>query len=71
MICSHAINIVNPFEYRVARRVLMVEVIRGSVRGRPRLGWMDGVINKYINKYFLFGGLGQQRYDGGGDASMR
>ena len=25
------------------RRVLMAEVSRGRVRGRPRLGWMDGV----------------------------
>ena len=30
-------------EYRVARRVLMAEVSGGRVRGRPRLGWMDGV----------------------------
>ena len=30
-------------EYRMAGRVLMVEVSGGRVRGRPRLGWMDGV----------------------------
>ena len=30
-------------EYRMARRVLMAEVSGGLVRGRPRLGWMDGV----------------------------
>ena len=30
-------------EYRMARRVLMAEVSRGRVRGRPRLGWMDGM----------------------------
>ena len=30
-------------EYRIARRVLMAEVSGGLVRGRPRLGWMDGV----------------------------
>ena len=30
-------------EYRIARRVLMAEVSGGPVRGRPRLGWMDGV----------------------------
>ena len=30
-------------EYRLARRVLMAEVSRGRVRGRPRLSWMDGV----------------------------
>ena len=30
-------------EYRMARRVLMADVSGGGVRGRPRLGWMDGV----------------------------
>ena len=30
-------------EYHIARRVLMAEVSGGRVRGRPRLGWMDGV----------------------------
>ena len=30
-------------EYRMDRRVLMAEVSGGRVRGRPRLGWMDGV----------------------------
>ena len=30
-------------EYRMARRVLMAEVSMGWVRGRPRLGRMDGV----------------------------
>ena len=30
-------------EYRLARRVLMAEVSGGRVRGRARLGWMDGV----------------------------
>ena len=30
-------------DYRMARRVLMAEVSWGRVRGRPRLGWMDGV----------------------------
>ena len=30
-------------EYRIARRVLMAEVSGGRIRGRPRLGWMDGV----------------------------
>ena len=30
-------------DYRMARRVLMAEVSRGRARGRPRLGWMDGV----------------------------
>ena len=28
---------------RMARKVLMAEVSGGRVRGRPRLGWMDGV----------------------------
>ena len=30
-------------EHRMARRVLMAEISGGRVRGRPRLGWMDGV----------------------------
>ena len=30
-------------EYRMARRVLVAEVSGGRVRGRPRLGRMDGV----------------------------
>ena len=30
-------------EYRMARRVLMAEVSGGRVRGRPMLGWIDGV----------------------------
>ena len=28
--------------FRIARSVLISEVSRGWVRGRPRLGWMDG-----------------------------
>ena len=31
-------------EYRMARRELMARVSGGRVRGRPRLGWMDGVM---------------------------
>ena len=30
-------------EYRMARRVLMMEVSGGRVRGRPKLGWMGAV----------------------------
>ena len=30
-------------EYRISRRVLMAEVSGRRERGRPRLGWMDGV----------------------------
>ena len=30
-------------EYRMARRVLMAEVSGGRVRGKQRLGWMEGV----------------------------
>ena len=30
-------------KYRMARRVLVALVSGGRVRGRPRLGWMDGV----------------------------
>ena len=29
--------------YRMARRVLMANVSGGQVRGRSKLGWMDGV----------------------------
>ena len=46
-------------EYRMARRVLKAEVSGGRVRGRPRLGWMDG---------WCEGGLRRQRSDGGGCA---
>ena len=37
-------------EYRMARRVLMAEVSGGRVRGRPRLGWMDGVKVAFGNR---------------------
>ena len=30
-------------EYRMARRVLMAKLSGGRVRGRPKLGWVDGV----------------------------
>ena len=30
-------------EYRITRRVLMADISGRRVRGRPRLGWMDGV----------------------------
>ena len=47
-------------EYRLARRVVMAEVMAG--RGRPRLGWMDGVKVALIR---------QHRNNGGSCASMR
>ena len=37
-------------EYRLARRVLMAEVSGGRVRGRPRLGWRDGVKVAFGNR---------------------
>ena len=37
-------------EYRMARRVLMVEVSEMLVRVRPRLGWMDGVKVAFCNR---------------------
>ena len=37
-------------EYRMARRMLMAEVSEGPVRGRPRLGWMDGVKVAFSNR---------------------
>ena len=30
-------------DYRMSTRALMAEVSGGRVRGRQRLGWMDGV----------------------------
>ena len=42
----------------MARRVLMAEVSVGRVRGRPRLGWIDGVMDGHSS-------YGQQRNDGG------
>ena len=30
-------------EHRMARRVMIAVVSGGRIRGRPRLGWMDGV----------------------------
>ena len=49
-------------EYRMARRVLTAKVSEGRVRGRQRLIKLDG---------WCEGGLGQQRNNGGGCASMR
>ena len=37
-------------EHRMARRVLMAEVSGGRVRGRPRLGWKDGVKVAFGNR---------------------
>ena len=34
----------------MARRVLMAEASGGRVRGRPRLGWMDGVKVSFGNR---------------------
>ena len=41
--CGKNLHVKRMDEYRMARRVLMAEVCGGRVRGRPRLGWMDGV----------------------------
>ena len=37
-------------DYHMARRVLMAEVSGGWVRGKPRLGWMDGVKVAFGNR---------------------
>ena len=37
-------------DYRMARRVLTAEVSWGRVRGRPRLGWIDGVKVAFGNR---------------------
>ena len=47
-------------EYRMARRELMAEVGLMRVRGRPGLGWMDGVKVAFANREMT-----------GGFASMR
>ena len=47
-------------DYPTAIKVLVTEVRGGRVRGRPRLGWMDG----------CEGSLGQQMNDCGGCATM-
>ena len=46
-------------EYRISRRVLMVEVSGGLVRGRPRLGWMDGVKVALGNRGMTVEAVGQ------------
>ena len=48
-------------EYRMARRVLMAEVSGGRVRGRPRLGWMDGVKVAFGNKGMVVEAARQSR----------
>ena len=40
-------------EYRLAKRVLMVEVSGGQVRGRQRLGWMDDMKVALGNKRMM------------------
>ena len=37
-------------EYRMARMVMIAEVSRGWVRGRPRLGWTVGVKVALLNR---------------------
>ena len=37
-------------EYRMARRVFMEQVSGRRVRGRPMLGWMDGVKVAFGNR---------------------
>ena len=44
----------------MARRVLMAEVSGGRVRGRPRLGWMDGV-NVALGNRGMTGGSASMR----------
>ena len=43
----------------MARRVLMAEVSEGRVRGRPRLGWMDGLKVALGNRGMTEDALGQ------------
>ena len=37
-------------DYRIARRVFMAEVSGGRVRGRQRVGWMDGAKVAFGNR---------------------
>ena len=46
-------------EYRMARRVMMTEVSEERVRGRPRLGWMDGVKVALYNRGMTVGAVRQ------------
>ena len=50
-------------EYRMARRVLMAEVSGERVRGRPRLGWMDGVKVALGNRGMTVEAAGQSAKD--------
>ena len=46
-------------DYSMARKVLMAEVSGGRVRGRPRLGWMDGVNVALCNRRMTVEAAGQ------------
>ena len=51
-------------EYRMTRRVLMVKVTGERVRGRPRLGWMDGVKVALSNRGMMVEAARQCAKDG-------
>ena len=38
----------------LARRMLMAEVSEGLVRGRPRLGWMNGVKVVFVSRGMMW-----------------
>ena len=46
-------------EFCVARRVLIADVSGGRVRGRPRLGWMDGVMVALCGRGMTVEAVGQ------------
>ena len=46
-------------EYHIESRVLVAEVRGGRVRGRPRLGWMDGVKATLGNRGMTVGSMRQ------------
>ena len=48
-------------EYRMARKVLIADVSGGRLRGRPRLGWMDGVKVALGNRGMTSGGCTSMR----------
>ena len=56
-------------EYRMARRMLILEVSGGQVPSRPRLGWIDGVKVELSSRGMAAEGW-RQRDGGRGSAAM-
>ena len=43
IILSRFGSVARMYEYRMVRRVLMMKVSGGRIRGKPRSGWLNGV----------------------------